>query len=117
MTNHAPPTSPNRPPPPGSALFVRLAAFQIARPGSVLAVVFIITALATLLATKLELLTGFIRRMYEERPCLTLVVEHNMEFIMGLAREIIVMHQGAVLERGDPQAIQASPRVIEAYLG
>jgi len=65
----------------------------------------------------LELLTGFIRRMYEERPCLTLVVEHNMEFIMGLAAEIVVMHQGSVLDRGTPQAIQASPRVIEAYLG
>jgi len=65
----------------------------------------------------LELLTGFIRRMYQERPCLTLVVEHNMEFIMGLAGEIVVMHQGSVLDRGTPQAIQASPRVIEAYLG
>jgi ABC-type branched-subunit amino acid transport system ATPase component len=65
----------------------------------------------------LEILSAFILRMYEERPSVLLVIEHNMEFIMGLAREIIVMHQGAVLERGDPQAIQASPRVIEAYLG
>ena len=65
----------------------------------------------------LELLTGFIRRMYEERPCVYLVVEHNMEFIMGLASEIVVMHQGSVLERGTPQAVQASPRVMEAYLG
>ena len=55
--------------------------------------------------------------MYQERPSVFLVIEHNMEFIMGLAREVIVMHQGTVLERGDPPAIQASPRVIEAYLG
>jgi ABC-type branched-subunit amino acid transport system ATPase component len=65
----------------------------------------------------LEVLSAFILRMYEERPSVFLVIEHNMEFIMGLAREIVVMHQGAVLERGDPSAIQASPRVIEAYLG
>ena len=65
----------------------------------------------------LEVLTAFILRMHGERPSVCLVIEHNMEFIMGLAREIIVMHQGAVLERGDPQAIQTSPRVIEAYLG
>jgi ABC-type branched-subunit amino acid transport system ATPase component len=65
----------------------------------------------------LELLTRFLRRMQEERPCIALVVEHNMEFIMDLAAEIVVMHQGAVLERGTPQAVQASPRVIEAYLG
>jgi ABC-type branched-subunit amino acid transport system ATPase component len=65
----------------------------------------------------LELLLEFIRRMYQEHPCLYLVVEHNMEFIMALAAEIVVMHQGAVLERGSPQAVQASPRVMEAYLG
>ena len=65
----------------------------------------------------LELLLQFIRRMYQERPLLFLVVEHNMEFVMALASEIVVMHQGAVLERGTPEAIQASPRVMEAYLG
>jgi ABC-type branched-subunit amino acid transport system ATPase component len=65
----------------------------------------------------LEVLAAFILKMYQERPSVFLVIEHNMEFIMGLAREIIVMHQGAILERGHPSAIQASPRVIEAYLG
>jgi len=65
----------------------------------------------------LELLLQFIRKMYEERPLFFLVVEHNMEFVMALASEIVVMHQGAVLERGSPQAIQASERVMEAYLG
>jgi ABC-type branched-subunit amino acid transport system ATPase component len=65
----------------------------------------------------LEVLQRFIRTMYEERPLLLLVVEHNMEFIMALAAEIVVMHQGAVLERGAPDAVQASPRVLEAYLG
>jgi ABC-type branched-subunit amino acid transport system ATPase component len=67
----------------------------------------------SLLAT----LSGFIRRMYEESPSVFLVVEHNMEFIMALAGDIIVMHQGAVLERGAPDAVSASERVIEAYLG
>jgi ABC-type branched-subunit amino acid transport system ATPase component len=65
----------------------------------------------------LEVLSAFIVKMYEEQPSVFLVIEHNMEFIMGLAREVIVMHQGAVLERGTPQAIQASQRVIDAYLG
>ena len=65
----------------------------------------------------LEILSAFIRTMYAERPSVFFLVEHNMEFIMSLAHDIIVMHQGAVLERGTPQAIQASPRVVEAYLG
>ena len=65
----------------------------------------------------LETLSDFIRTMYAERPSVFFLVEHNMEFIMSLAADIIVMHQGAVLERGTPQAVQASPRVVEAYLG
>ncbi len=65
----------------------------------------------------LELLLAFIRRMYEERPLLFLVVEHNMEFVMALAGEVVVMHQGRVLERGTPQEVQASAKVLEAYLG
>jgi ABC-type branched-subunit amino acid transport system ATPase component len=65
----------------------------------------------------LATLTHALRAMFTERPGVFLIVEHNMAFILELADEIIVMHQGAVLERGTPAAIQASPRVLEAYLG
>jgi len=65
----------------------------------------------------LHVLGDFIRTMYAERPRVFLVVEHNMEFIMSLAQDIIVMHQGRVLERGSPKQVQASAQVMEAYLG
>jgi ABC-type branched-subunit amino acid transport system ATPase component len=65
----------------------------------------------------LHVLGDFIRTMYAERPRVFLVVEHNMEFIMSLAQDIIVMHQGRVLERGSPEQVQASAQVMEAYLG
>jgi ABC-type branched-subunit amino acid transport system ATPase component len=65
----------------------------------------------------LETLSAFLRAMYEERPGVFLIVEHNMQFIMELAGELIVMHQGAVLDRGAPEAIQRSAKVVEAYLG
>jgi ABC-type branched-subunit amino acid transport system ATPase component len=65
----------------------------------------------------LEVLSAFIKTMFRERPSVFLVIEHNMEFVMELAGEIVVMHQGTVLERGSPAAIQADARVIEAYLG
>lgn len=65
----------------------------------------------------LGVLMDFIQTMYAERPRVFLVVEHNMEFIMSLAQDIIVMHQGCVLERGTPAQVQASPQVLEAYLG
>ncbi len=65
----------------------------------------------------LEVLADFIRSMFREQPRIFLLVEHNMEFVMSLAQDIIVMHQGTVLERGTPKQVQASERVLEAYLG
>jgi len=65
----------------------------------------------------LDTLSAAIERQHQESPGVMLIVEHNMEFIMRLAGEIIVMHQGSVLERGTPGQVQASARVAEAYLG
>lgn len=45
-----------------------------------------------------------------------LIVEHDMEVVMGLARTITVLHYGAVLAEGTPGEIQANPRVQEVYL-
>ena len=50
-------------------------------------------------------------------PDLTiLIVEHDMEVVMGLARIITVLHYGEVLAEGTPAEIQANPRVQEVYL-
>ncbi|MDQ6943614.1 MAG: branched-chain amino acid ABC transporter ATP-binding protein/permease [Candidatus Eremiobacteraeota bacterium] len=46
-----------------------------------------------------------------------LVIEHDMEMVMGLSDTITVLHQGTVLATGTPAEIQANPRVQEAYLG
>ena len=45
-----------------------------------------------------------------------LIVEHDMEVVMGLARTITVLHYGAVLAEGAPADIQANTRVQEVYL-
>jgi branched-chain amino acid transport system ATP-binding protein len=45
-----------------------------------------------------------------------LIVEHDMEVVMGLARTITVLHYGEVLAEGAPAEIQANPRVQEVYL-
>jgi branched-chain amino acid transport system ATP-binding protein len=45
-----------------------------------------------------------------------MIVEHDMEVVMGLAHTISVFHYGEVLAEGTPAAIQANPRVQEVYL-
>ena len=46
-----------------------------------------------------------------------LVVEHNMEFVMGLCHEVTVLHQGRTLMTGTPEQVRADPAVLDAYLG
>lgn len=46
-----------------------------------------------------------------------IVVEHDMEFVRSIARDVTVLHQGSVLAEGTMDQIQANPAVIEVYLG
>ena len=45
-----------------------------------------------------------------------MIVEHDMEVVMGLAHVITVLHYGEVLAEGPPADIQANPRVQDVYL-
>jgi branched-chain amino acid transport system ATP-binding protein len=46
-----------------------------------------------------------------------LLVEHDMQAVMGLCEKITVMNFGSLLAEGSPEAIRGNAEVIKAYLG
>ncbi|WP_157530837.1 branched-chain amino acid ABC transporter ATP-binding protein/permease [Microtetraspora niveoalba] len=60
---------------------------------------------------------GRLCRVLRERGLAVVLIEHNVDFVMGLCDELTVLESGKVIERGTPEKVRNSAAVLEAYLG
>src|SRR5207253_8376488 len=68
-------------------------------------------------ATETRELMGLTRRLRDERSLTILLVEHDMQLVMGISDRVTVLDHGRKIAEGKPREIVADAAVVEAYLG
>jgi len=67
--------------------------------------------------TETQELMQLIRSLRDDDRLTILLVEHNMELVMGVSDRVAVLQHGRKLAEGTPVEVSHDPAVVEAYLG
>jgi neutral amino acid transport system ATP-binding protein len=58
-----------------------------------------------------------IRELRDRDGITLLIVEHDLDFVMGASDRVVVMNNGRVIAQGTPEEVRGDERVVDAYLG
>ena len=73
--------------------------------------------MAGLRPKEIDELVGVLRKVQSEEGITMLLTEHVMRAVMALADQIVVLHHGEVIARGEPASIVRDRAVLDCYLG
>jgi branched-chain amino acid transport system ATP-binding protein len=73
--------------------------------------------MAGLRPAETDRMVAILREINRESGLTILLIEHVMRAVMALATRVLVLHHGASIAQGAPEAIVREPAVVQSYLG
>jgi branched-chain amino acid transport system ATP-binding protein len=73
--------------------------------------------MAGLRPTETDRMVEILKRINSETGLTILLIEHVMRAVMSLASRVLVLHHGAAIAEGLPDAVVRDPAVVQSYLG
>ena len=58
-----------------------------------------------------------VRKINREQDTTVLIIEHILDSLIDVSDRMLILHNGAVIGVGDPEAVCRDPKVVEVYLG
>jgi branched-chain amino acid transport system ATP-binding protein len=74
-------------------------------------------AMAGLRPNETDRMVAILRGLNRDSGLTILLIEHVMRAVMALASRVLVLHHGATIAQGVPEAVVRDPAVIASYLG
>ena len=73
--------------------------------------------MAGLRPMEVDVVVATLRELNRQTGLTILLIEHVMRAVMALAARVLVLHHGAAIAEGAPDAVVRNPAVIDSYLG
>jgi len=73
--------------------------------------------MAGLRPTETDRMVAILKQLNRDTGMTILLIEHVMRAVMALASRVLVLHHGATIAQGTPEAVVRDPAVIASYLG